>query len=170
MVNTDYFRQLAQYNARANWRLYAACARLDDAERRKPRPCFFGSIHATLNHILVADRTWLARLTGAEHGIVNLDHELYADFEELRAARVTEDERLICLVGSYDEAELADTLCYVSTEGEVKRKPMAQVLGHLFNHQTHHRGQVHALLSDTGVPPPPLDLSYLLWAGSPARR
>jgi uncharacterized damage-inducible protein DinB len=83
----DYFRQLAQYNAWTNWRLYDACARLDDGERRKPRPCFFGSILATLNHILVADRIWLARLTCAEHGIANLDQQLYADSEELRARR-----------------------------------------------------------------------------------
>ncbi|HZT19785.1 MAG TPA: DinB family protein [Dongiaceae bacterium] len=169
-MNAAYFRQLARYNAWANWRLYEACAQLDDAERKKPRPCFFGSIHRTLNHILVGDRIWLSRLTGGSHGIARLDQELYADFEELRAARTTEDERLIGVVGSYDDGELAGAFSYRSMAGEERRQPLVQILSHVFNHQTHHRGQVHALLSGTAVAPPSLDLHYMAWEDSPARR
>ncbi|MFI5017540.1 MAG: DinB family protein [Dongiales bacterium] len=83
-----YFRQLAQYNAWANWRVYEACAQLSDAERKAPRPCFFGSIHRTLNHILVGDRLWLSRLTASESGVTSVDQELSSDFAVLRAARV----------------------------------------------------------------------------------
>jgi uncharacterized damage-inducible protein DinB len=162
-MHSVYFRQLAQYNAWANWRIYEASAQLSDAERKAARPCFFGSIHRTLNHILVGDRVWLSRLTARESGITSLDQELYSDFGELRAARVTEDERLIGVVGSYDEAELAGFLSYRSMEGEDKRVPLVQVLGHVFNHQTHHRGQVHALLSATAAAPPSLDLILLGW-------
>lgn len=162
-MHSVYFRQLAQYNAWANWRIYEACAQLVDDERKAPRACFFGSIHRTLNHILLGDRLWLSRLTARESGIGRLDQELYSDFDELRAARVTEDERLIGVVGSYDEAELAGALSYRSTEGEDKRVPLIQILGHVFNHQTHHRGQVHALLSGTAVAPPSLDLILLGW-------
>ena len=169
-MHSLYFRQLAQYNAWANWRLYEACAQLTDGERKTPRPCFFGSIHRTLNHILVGDRVWLSRLTVRESGITSLDQELYSDFDELRAARVTEDERLIGVIGGYEEAELAGVLCYRNMAGEDKRTPMVQVLGHVFNHQTHHRGQVHALLSGTSVAPPSLDLIYLGWDPDLARR
>jgi uncharacterized damage-inducible protein DinB len=155
-----YFRQLAQYNAWANWRVYEACAQLSDAERKAPRPCFFGSIHRTLNHILVGDRLWLSRLTAGDSGVTSLDQELYSDFAELRAARIREDERLIGVIGGYDEA---GSLSYRSMEGEAKRVPLVHVLGHIFNHQTHHRGQVHALLSGTPAAPPSLDLISLNW-------
>jgi len=158
-----YFRQLAQYNAWANWRVYEACAQLSDSERKAPRPCFFGSIHRTLNHILVGDRVWLSRLTAGKRDIVSLDQELYSDFSELRAARIREDERLIGVLDRYDEAETAGFLSYNSMDGAAQRVPMVQVLGHIFNHQTHHRGQVHALLSGTPVAPPSLDLISLNW-------
>src|SRR5712692_7640106 len=123
-MNVGYFRQLAQYNAWANGRIYTAAAELSDAERKARRPSFFGSIHATLNHILVGDRIWLSRLTGKPHGIGALDQELYADFEELRAARVSEDERLSAVVDSYAEADLAQRLNYRSMAGEEKSLPM----------------------------------------------
>ena len=97
-MNVAYFRQVAQYNAWANERIYTAAAALSDGERKAKRPSFFGSIHATLNHILVGDRLWLSRLVNQPAGISALDQELYDDFEELRAARVTEDERLVAIV------------------------------------------------------------------------
>src|SRR5262245_34424996 len=111
-----YFRRLAQYNAWANGRIYAAVAQLADAARKEPRPCFFGSIHGTLNHILVGDRLWLSRLTGSDPGITSLDQELYGDFHELRAARKAEDQRLIEVVAGYDETRLSGVLRYRSTE------------------------------------------------------
>jgi uncharacterized damage-inducible protein DinB len=168
-MDSAYFRHLAQYNAWANWRLYEAAGRLSDAERKKKRPSFFGSIHRTLNHLLVGDRIWISRLTTTPHGIASLDQELYEDFAELRAQRVTEDERLIAVVNGLRLEEIAGSLCYRNMAGEEKRTPMVQVLGHIFNHQTHHRGQAHALLSDTPVAPPQLDLIYMGW-DSPIRR
>lgn len=169
-MNVACFRQLARYNAWANGRIYTAAAELSDAERKARRPSFFGSIHATLNHILVGDRIWLSRLTAGPHGIAALDQEIYADFEELRAARLTEDERLTAIVESYDEADLARKLTYRNMAGEDKCIPMVQVLGHLFNHQTHHRGQIHGLLSATSVAPPSLDMIQLEWEGTAVRR
>jgi uncharacterized damage-inducible protein DinB len=169
-MNTAYFRQMAQYNAWANGRIYTAAAELSDGERKAKRPSFFGSIHATLNHILVGDRVWLSRLVDQPHGIAGLDQELYADFEELRAARVTEDERMTAIVDSYEAADLADNLKYRNMAGEAKSLPMAQVLGHIFNHQTHHRGQIHGLLSATKIAPPSLDMIHLTWDEAAARR
>ena len=178
-MNTGYFRQLAHYNAWANRRIYAAAAELSDGERKAKRSSFFGSIHATLNHILVGDRVWLCRLMARPLGrvvckpdtITALDQELYADFTVLQAARVSEDERLIAVVDSFEEADLADGLTYRNMAGQDKRSPMVQVLAHLFNHQTHHRGQVHGLLSATTVAPPSLDMIQFSWAepAAPAR-
>ena len=171
-MNVAYFRQLARYNAWANERLYAAAAELSDAERKARRPSFFGSIHATLNHILVGDRVWLARLTAKRGGplvgrppeITSLDQELYENFDELRAARIKEDQRISELIGRYGEADLERKLDYLNMAGEEHHTPMTEVLAHFFNHQTHHRGQVHGLLSDTRVAPPPLDLIRMNWA------
>jgi len=165
-MDAAYFRRLSQYNAWANDRIYAACATLSDEERKRRRPSFFGSIHRTLNHILVGDRLWLSRLDGKPHGVTSLDQELYGDFAELSAARRAEDARLSAVVGSYTDEDLKRTLAYRSMAGEARSVPMAQVLGHLFNHQTHHRGQVHGLISDTPVAPPSLDLITLDWEAS----
>ena len=162
-MEAAYFHRLGRYNAWANERLYAACAALSDEDRKRGRPSFFGSIHRTLNHILVGDRVWLSRLDGRPHGVKSLDQELYGDFGQLSAARRDEDARLTAVVGSYKNEDLKRYLAYRSMAGEAKSVPMAQVLGHLFNHQTHHRGQIHGLLSDTPVPPPSLDLVAFDW-------
>ena len=167
-----YFRHLARYNAWANERIYAAADELSDAERKAKRPSFLGSIHATLNHLLVGDRIWLSRLTAKPGGalvskpaeITGLNQELYENFEELRAARVKEDARIATVIGRYTNADLTRKLDYANMAGEERHTPMAQVLAHVFNHQTHHRGQVHGLLSHTHIAPPSLDMILMSWA------
>lgn len=161
MTTPAYFHDFARYNRWANGRLYDACAKLSDAEYRKDRKAFFGSIHGTLNHLVVGDRIWLGRLDYAEHGIKRLDQILFDDFGELRRAREAEDARLIAWVEACDEAKLASILRYTSmATGQSSSLPVATVLAHVFNHQTHHRGQVHAMLTQTDVSAPPLDLLY----------
>jgi uncharacterized damage-inducible protein DinB len=152
-----YFNLLARYNEWANERLYAACARLDEADLKAARPAFFGSIHATLNHILVADRLWMSRLAGGALTLA-LNTILYKDWAPLRAARQAQDKLLRELVGAIAAAQLDDALVYRNTRGEEFSTPIRLVLGHLFNHQTHHRGQVHDQLSQTAVAPPELEL------------
>ncbi|HUN48928.1 MAG TPA: DinB family protein [Stellaceae bacterium] len=156
-MRDSYCATFARYNAWANQRLYDACAHLPEPEYMEPRPAFFGSIHATLNHLLVGDRIWLGRIEGRVERLA-LNQILYGDFTALRVARVAEDERLIRTVASLDAAALDQPLDYLSSAGERRRVPLRLVLGHLFNHQTHHRGQVHGLLSQTRVAPPGLDL------------
>ena len=171
-MDAAYFRQLASYNTWANERIYAAAAELSDAERKAKRPSFFGSIHATLNHILVGDRVWLFRLTAKPGGalanrppeITGLNQELYENFDELRAARIKEDARIGEVIGRYGAADLTRKLDYANMAGEERHTPLAHVLGHLFNHQTHHRGQVHGLLSHTRIAPPSLDMILMSWA------
>jgi uncharacterized damage-inducible protein DinB len=158
----DYFPTLARYNGWANERLYTACSKLGDAEYYAPRVSFFGSIHATLNHILVADRIWLGRLCDKPCAIPTLDTMLYEDRRELASARAREDARILAMAERWTDSAVGGTLTYKAMDGGEFTMPLRLVLGHLFNHQTHHRGQVHGLLSQTEVPPPPLDLGYFI--------
>ena len=156
-----YYSTFARYNAWANTRLYEACAKLPESEYLKPRASFFGSIHATLNHLMVGDRIWLGRIEGRAEKLA-LNQILYGDFTALQVARVAEDDRLVRVVEGLDPTRLDQPLDYLNTRGERFRTPLRIVLDHLFNHQTHHRGQVHGLLSQTPVPPPELDLIYFV--------
>lgn len=156
------FQRLAAYNIWANGRLYGACARLSEGEYAAPRPSFFGSIHRTLNHLLVADRFWLARLEGITPPDLALDAELHATLPDLRVARDAEDGRIFDYVAALDEDDLEAEVAYRNTRGEPFTHARSLLLQHLFNHHTHHRGQVHDMLSATEMPPPPLDILYFV--------
>jgi uncharacterized damage-inducible protein DinB len=152
-------RQLAAYNRWANARLYAAAFDLSDQGYRLYIGVAFGSLHGTLNHLLLTDRLWLKRLTGEGDHPNQLNAILYDDRAELTRARIAEDHRLITVVDKYDEAALASLHSYRTTAGMPQSQVLADILLHLFNHQTHHRGQAHACLSIlTGGEPPSLDL------------
>lgn len=154
-----HFQTFAGYNAWANREVYAAAASLPDADYRKARPAaFFTSIHGTLNHYLATDRIWFGRIEGVESGVSSLDQILYQDFADLRAAREAEDERIAAVTGGLSEAALGGTCDFKDTAGVSRSMMMGHMLATVFNHQTHHRGQAHALLKEAGLPPPPLDL------------
>ena len=157
-----HFQMMARYNRIANQRLYDCCTQLSDAERKKNRQAFFKSIHGTLNHIMVGDRNWMTRFEGGVASSAHLDAILYEDFDELRAARIREDERIERFAAGLSETFLDGEIAYVSNEGESFRKLAAMLLAHLFNHQTHHRGQVHAMLSQAGIATPVLDLPRVI--------
>ncbi len=161
-MNSRYFQRFARYNAWANRRLYEASAALTREDYRAQRPSYFGSIHATLNHILVGDRVWMSRFEGVPSGIERLDQILHDEFADLRAARETEDARIVGFFGRLGDDTLGGTLHYRTMAGEAQETPLAWTLAHFFNHQTHHRGQAHGMLSGTPVAPPPLDLIYFL--------
>ena len=161
-MTPDHFQTFARYNAWANDRLYAACAQLSDADFRASRQAFFGSILGTLNHILVGDRAWLGRIDGVPSGITRLDEILFDDLAALKQARVAEDERILKLTETLGTESLSRDLEYRTVAGVEHRTPLVWVLSHMFNHQTHHRGQAHGLLSQTTVKPPPLDLIFFL--------
>ena len=164
-MTVRHFRMLARYNALANRRVYEACARLGDAELEKERPAFFGSIHGTLNHVLVGDRIWLARFGGEEVPSTGLDAVLYEDFDGLRRAREHEDERIQAFASGLPDGFLGGTMRYVNEAGKTYEDPVRLLVAHLFNHQTHHRGQIHDLLTQTNVPPPVLDLHRVIKPG-----
>lgn len=155
----NVFQQLAAYNSWANARLYEAALALPEELYRADVGVFFRSLHETLNHILLTDRLWLIRLTGVGQQPKRLDEILYEDRVELARARLFEDSRLVAVVGGYDEAALARPQAYQTTSGKPQEQPLSDILLHLFNHQTHHRGQAHSCLSiTTKQEPPSLDL------------
>jgi len=161
----EHFRTFGGFNQWANRKIYDAAASLSDAEIHKDRPAaYFGSIQGTLNHILVVDRLWFGRVAGIESGIDRLDLVLYEDFLALREARQAEDRRIVDLIDGMDDATVASNRDYIDTEGNPGTLPIRQMLAAVFNHQTHHRGQVHALLKEAGVEPPALDLPVYLHA------
>ncbi|MCL5777879.1 DinB family protein [Limibaculum sp. FT325] len=136
-----HFEMFAGYNAWADDRLYTAMAALTEDEARADLGAFFGSVHRTLNHIMVADLIWLARLRGQPNPPFALDHILHDDREELRAARRVLDADIIRCVAAFAEAELADAITYRPiTLPEPVTGTRAAILAHVFNHQTHHRG------------------------------
>lgn len=162
MADLPYFRRLARYNKWANRRLYLACADFSPAEWTAPRAGFFPSLQKTLNHILVGDRVWLSRFEQVELVHRRLDELPYPEFSDLKAARETEDERIVTYTTTLDPDRLDSDLVYSNMAGEPQRTPLHWTLAHFFNHQTHHRGQAHAMLSSTAVKPPSLDMILFL--------
>jgi uncharacterized damage-inducible protein DinB len=155
-----HFDQLAAYNRWANRRLYEDAASLPDDVRKRPAGLFFGSVHGTLNHLLVADRIWMRRFTGNGPLPERLNQTLYENFAELRAARAQEDERIFDFVTVSDEYDRV--IEYQNSTGRTFRQALGAALAHFFNHQTHHRGQVHAGLTIAGIrEPASLDLLIL---------
>jgi uncharacterized damage-inducible protein DinB len=162
------FDELAAYNRWANARLYEAAFALPDSLYRCDVGVFFHSLHGTLNHLLLTDRLWLTRLTGEGEQPKRLDLILCANLADLAAARAQEDQRIIDVVGAYDDAALTAPHSYVTTSGKPQKQALSGILLHLFNHQTHHRGQAHSCLSiATGAEPPVLDL-LAFQRGAPA--
>ena len=142
------YQMFAGYNAWCNERLYAAAATVTDEDYRADRGAFFKSLHGTLNHLLVGDRIWMRRFTGVGEMPPSLDAILYDDFEALRAARRSEDVLIGRYIARLNDSDLAGTLRYRTVVRPVEiEQALAPALDHFFNHQTHHRGQAHALLS-----------------------
>jgi uncharacterized damage-inducible protein DinB len=169
------YRALARYNRWMNERVYALCATLPDAERKRDRGAFFRSIHGTLNHLVLTDRAWLGRFTKDPGVSVSrdpdgnpiamtgrLDQELYADFADLRRERARTDAAIESWVATLDADRLAAPLAYRTTKGDPHEHPLWWAVTHFFNHQTHHRGQVTTLLSQLGHDPGVTDVIALL--------
>ncbi len=154
-----HFVMMASYNAWANARLFRMAGALADELYRKEVGVFFKSLHGTLNHLLVADRIWMRRLTGSGDHPDKLNATVFDDLSSLHAARVEEDRRIVEFVQGLAEPALEEFLDYRMLNGAPLRQRRREILAHLFNHQTHHRGQAHAILTVLGVAEPePLDL------------
>jgi uncharacterized damage-inducible protein DinB len=159
---SEPWAQYARYNRLANERLYAACARLGEAAYRRDLGAFFGSVHGTLNHLLLGDTIWMARFQGGTHPSTGLDAILHDDFAALHAARQAMDRRIERFFAGLPPGFECGSVRYVNNSGFATEDPWSVILPHFFNHQTHHRAQAHTLLSQLGVDPPVLDLHRVL--------
>src|SRR5580698_7648529 len=159
MTMKSHFDMFAHYNAWANRRLYDAASALSDADYRADRGAFFKSVHGTLNHLLVADRICMHRFTGEGETTQQLDAILHESFDDLRPARGKEDTRIAAFIDNLDEGNLARSISYraLSKPAQVEQT-LETGLATYFNHQTHHRGQVHCLLNGLTGEGPCLDL------------
>jgi len=144
----QHFEMFAHYNRWANERIYRAAAVLTEADRLADHGAFFRSVSGTLNHLLVADRIWMRRFTGDGPVQTRIDETISADHAELAALRAAEDERIVGFVESLDDAALAAPITYGPlTASGTFTQPLGALLAHLFNHQTHHRGQATVILT-----------------------
>ncbi len=162
-----HFRMLADYNRWANARVYDAAAQLSDAEFHEDRGAFFGSLHGTLNHLLVTDRLWMHRFNGNGDLPAALGVVLHEDLAGLRTAREAEDRRIADWIETLDETTLAGDITYTSVlrPGAVTHS-LHLAVAHMFNHHAHHRGQCHTILTSMGKPSLALDLlDFLRSAG-----
>jgi len=155
----SYFLMMSHYNEWANARLYKVASSLPCELYYKDVGAYFKSLHGTLNHLLVTDRIWMRRLTNTGDHPDNLSAIISEDFNSLRASRIFEDQRIIEFSESLQETDIQKEWDYQTLNGLPQRQPLYEILAHVFNHQTHHRGQAHAILTQLGIAEPdPLDL------------
>jgi uncharacterized damage-inducible protein DinB len=151
------YRAMPYNNGWANHRLLTACAGLSQSELTAPRTGFFPSLRATLNHILVVDLFYVDAMEGGTLGPAAwANSEPCATLDALRPAQANVDRRLIAIVERLDPQGL-ERVVEVHRGTRIQHERIDRLLLHLFQHQIHHRGQAHAMLSGTSVPPPQLD-------------
>lgn len=162
----EQLAQIARYHAWATERLLLSVASIPDQSYSKPCGLFFGSIHGTLNHLLLTDsEIWYPRFTQTLTTGLSLEAELEGDRALLASPRLIATTARWCgYVESLDEPALADDLCYTMTTGQARTLPMPSALLHVFNHATHHRGQITAAISMLGFEYEPLDLPFLIFS------
>ncbi|RZJ02870.1 MAG: damage-inducible protein DinB [Haliea sp.] len=170
---------MARYNRWINERLYAAAGTLTEADRQQARGAFFGSIHRTLQHLVVADQIWLKRFLPTAMAqqvdcsmlgpavldlpaVYTLDMQLFADWPALLAKRSQLDAAIEAWAEGFTPAFVDATMRYGNSSGVQREHPAWQALTHFFNHQAHHRGQATTLLSQAGVDVGVTDLVALL--------
>lgn len=160
----DNYRFLARYNRWMNQRLYQACEALSDEERKRERGAFFGSIHHTLTHLVLADKMWLQRFAAQDTACAALSpalltlpdgsdysSDLHPDWLDLKRTREALDAAIEAWIADMPPQFLLSTMRYTNTKGVPRAHPAWQAMTHFFNHQTHHRGQATTLLTQAGV-------------------
>ena len=160
-----HFQTLALYNAWATQALLAALEGVSEGDYRRDCGLFFKSIHGTLNHLLLGEhRLWRVRFQGGVPQIASLAQELESDRTALASALLLEAQTWMPLIASWDARRFDGLLQYTTLRGTAQSLPFASTLAHVFNHSTHHRGQITAALTAMGRPAPELDMVYMLQA------
>jgi uncharacterized damage-inducible protein DinB len=164
MIDRAYVQRMARYNRWQNENVYGAAGRLSDEERRRERGAFFGSIHKTLSHLVWADHIQMSRFTNVTKPKAGIPESaaLFPDWDALKEERTRFDGTIIDWAVAVDPAWLASDHTYYS--GAMKREvtqPCWVLVTHMFNHQAHHRGQVHCMLTQAGGKPSDTDLPFM---------
>jgi len=165
MISPDWCRMMAAYNAEMNRRLYRAADTLDDAARRLDRGAFWGSLHGTLSHLLWGDTTWMSRFDGWQKPAVPQKDSprLVEDWAALKQARLVADARIEAWAGALTAERLAAPLVWFSGASQKRLSmPLWITVTHFFNHQAHHRGQAHALVTAAGATTEDTDLPWVV--------
>lgn len=161
-MTPEWPKVMATYNRWMNERLFALLVDLPDDERKRARGAFFGSIYGTLNHLLFGDLMWMARFQGLERPQLKMGEVIHDDFADLRAARTQMDVRIAGWAENLDPAWLASSFEYRSgIDARIRRLPAWILVTHMFNHQTHHRGQLTTLMFQIGIDPGVTDMPWL---------
>jgi uncharacterized damage-inducible protein DinB len=172
----ENYRFLGKYNQWMNEKLYESASKLPDTLRKLNRGAFFGSIHNTLNHLVLTDKIWLGRfaaqgvefqslsddILGVPGGFKSLGQVLYDDFAELKAQRIKIDQAVENWLTEMPPDFPMQVMKYANMKGMMREHPMWQALTHFFNHQTHHRGQVTVLINQAGIDPGVTDLIAMI--------
>lgn len=164
MITPAWVQMMSRYNCWQNQNLYSAADSLSDGERRADKGAFFKSIHNTLSHLLWADRVWMARFLGQQlnYGTIADSVSKFGDWEELKTEREKSDRDIRSWAANVKSDELTGELVFYSASRNMEiRSERGLCVVHMFNHQTHHRGQVHALLTGFGVTPGDTDLPLM---------
>lgn len=165
MVTPEWVRMMAAYNAELNRRLYAGADKLTDAQRREDRGAFWSSLHGTLCHILWGDRQWMSRFDNWAKPEVPQKQSgtMIEDFGALKAERVKADADIAAWANKLDQPTIdRDFVWYSGASKRELSRPYGVLITHFFNHQTHHRGQAHTLLTVHGIDPGATDLPWVL--------
>ncbi len=155
----SYFVVLSDYQQWANDRLFAALGSLDPAQLSSPQGLFFGSIHHTTDHIMQVGRLWCARLRGEPYQ-ADYKRILYPDWNQLIEMTQSQSAELSLLLEARDEAFFDERLAFTSSNGQAREMWVRDVLTHMMNHQTHHRGQISAVITRLGGTAPEMDYFY----------
>lgn len=160
MIGVDYVRRMALYNRWQNENLYGAADGLTDEERHRERGAFFGSIHRTMCHLLWADQTWMSRFRKAPPPVPMAELATqHREWISLKGRRRDFDAEIVGWTEGLGPDWLAGTLSYFSPSlGHQTSQPRWLFVSHFFNHQTHHRGQIHCMLTQAGRKPADTDL------------
>tara|TARA_R110002124_G_scaffold68568_9_gene185353 strand:- start:108 stop:620 length:513 start_codon:yes stop_codon:yes gene_type:complete len=164
MITPEFARMMARYNSWQNGQMAAAMAQLDETALRAARGAFFGSILRTASHVLWGDTIWMSRFQGVEPPAVSIAQspEMFGEFEGWQQARLAMDARIEAWAGRLEQGDIdADLTWYSGLSKAEMRKPMSVLVVHLFNHQTHHRGQISAMLTAAGQAQGPTDLPWM---------
>ena len=172
MITPAHIQLMARYNRWQNENLYGVADKLTDTQRREDRGAHFGSVHKTLTHLVWADQNWMSRFAGRpapwfDYGGQEWPRaprdsvKLELTWDELKRQRAAFDETIIAWGQTVDPAWLAEIFSWTHSSGRTNVQPYWVLVTHMFNHQTHHRGQVHCLLTSLGGAPDDTDIPWM---------